>query len=81
MCTLIVATLSYKKIAINTKVYLISISYLLTSIFLFVEYYGTNLDHRPLILSLPFFYLIDYYIYKSNSEKIKSIFNLNLDKN
>lgn len=81
MCTLIVTTLSYRKIATNKKVYLISISYLLTSIFLLVEYFGTNLDHRPLILSLPFFYLIDYYIYKSNKEKIKSIFNFNLDKN
>ena len=81
MCTLIATTLSYKKMAKTTKIYLTSISYLITSIFLLVEYYGTNLDHRPFILSLPFFYLVDYYIYLSNREKIKSIFNSNLDEN
>ena len=81
MYTLIVTTLSYKKMAITTKIYLTSITYLLTSLFLLVEYYGINLDHRPLILSLPFFYLVDYYIYLSNREKIKSIFNSDSDEN
>lgn len=81
MYSLIVTTISYKKIAKNTKIYLTSITYLLTSMFLLVEYYGINLDHRPLIFSLPFFYLVDYYIYLSNREKIKSIFNSDLDEN
>lgn len=77
MCILVNTTLSYKRFTRGNKIYLISICYLLTSIFLLIEYYGINLDHRPLILSLPFLYLVDYYIFKSNSEKIKSLFNIN----
>lgn len=81
MCIFIITTLSYKKNAKNNKIYLISISYLITSIFLLIEYYGINLDHRLLIFSLPLFYLIDYFIYRSNTLKIKSIFEINLEKN
>ena len=81
MFTLIITTLSYKKINTNTKIYLISISYLITSSFLLAEFYGYNLDHRPLIFTLPLYYFADYLLYKSNKEKIKSVFKFNLDKN
>ncbi len=81
MFTLIITTLSYKKMNTTTKIYLISISYLITSSFLLVEFYGYNLDHRPLIFTLPLYYFADYLLYKSNKEKIKSVFKFNLDKN
>ena len=78
--TLILTTLTYKKIKTKSKIFLISVCYFITSTFLILEFYGYDLDHRPLILSLPFLYMLDYYLYKLKRVEINSVFNLNMDK-
>ncbi len=77
---LIFTTVVHKKIKTNSKIYLISVCYLITSIFLIIEFYGYDLYHKPLIFSLPFLYIVDYYIYKLKRVEITSVFNLNMDE-